>query len=99
MNTFKIPIIGLFILCLLLSPVTPAFASNMNDSKPSAEEMLVDVFLVRPLGLVTTVIGTGFFGISLPFSIMGGNTVDVFSQLVIGPAAFTFARPVGELDY
>ena len=80
---------------MCLSPAV--YASNADV--PSAEEMLVDVFLVRPLGIVTTLTGTGFFVASLPFTLMGGNTGDVFRQLVAGPARFTFTRPVGELDY
>jgi len=83
-----------FILCMF----SPVYADSTID-KPSAEEMLFDVFLVRPLGLITTVVGSGFFVVSLPFSVMGGNSMDVFGELVAGPAAFTFSRPVGELDY
>jgi len=74
-------------------------SDSFSDDKPSAEEMLVDVFLVRPIGIITSVMGTGFFIVSLPFSFLGGNTVDVFNELVAGPITFTFKRPVGELDY
>ena len=100
MNNFKKSIILILIVSLVLCLFTPAFASStVDNNNPSAEEMLFDVFLVRPLGLMTTIVGTGFFAVSLPFSIMGGNTGDVFGELVAGPAAFTFSRPVGELDY
>jgi len=88
----------ILIACFMLCTFTPAYASSSTD-KPSAEEMMFDVFLVRPLGLITTIMGTGFFAVSLPFSVMGGNTMDVFTELVAGPATFTFSRPVGELDY
>jgi hypothetical protein len=87
------------IISLIFCSFSPALASDVTDDTPSAEEMLVDVFLVRPLGLLTTVMGTGFFTASIPFSILGGNTMVVFGKLVIGPATFTFRRPVGELDY
>ncbi|MBF0449834.1 MAG: hypothetical protein HQK75_03960 [Candidatus Magnetomorum sp.] len=97
MKTIRTQIICLMVLGFLVCNVSPAFA--ITENKPSAEEMLVDVFLVRPLGLMTTLLGTGFFFVSLPFSLMGGNTVDVFGELVAGPATFTFQRPVGELDY
>jgi hypothetical protein len=88
----------MLVVSFVLCSFTPAFASTATD-KPSAEEMLFDVLLVRPLGLMTTIMGIGFFTVSLPFSVTGGNTGDVFGELVAGPAAFTFSRPVGELDY
>ena len=85
---------------LVISPMLSTLSmATTYDDKPSAEEMLVDVFLVRPLGMITTFLGCGFFAASIPFSFMGGNTVDVFGELVTGPATFTFFRPVGELDY
>jgi hypothetical protein len=98
MKVIKKIIMRMLVVSFVLCSFSPAFASTATD-KPSAEEMLFDVLLVRPLGLMTTVMGTGFFVVSLPFSVMGGNTVDVFGELVAGPAAFTFSRPVGELDY
>ncbi|KPA16107.1 conserved hypothetical protein, membrane [Candidatus Magnetomorum sp. HK-1] len=99
MKSIKIQIICALIFGLIAFNFSSVQASSGAEDKPSAEEMLVDVFLVRPLGLVTTLLGTGFFCISLPFSVLGGNTVDVFGELVAGPATFTFQRPVGELDY
>jgi len=98
MKNFQKIITLILIVSFMLCSFTPAFADDSTE-KPSAEEMLFDVLLVRPLGLMTTIVGTGFFTVSLPFSLMGGNTVDVFGELVAGPAAFTFSRPVGELDY
>jgi len=99
MKTIRKLIIVLLMCGLLISNVSPVLAAGETLDKPSAEEMLVDVFLVRPLGLVTTLMGTGFFAVSLPFSLLGGNTMDVFGELIAGPATFTFQRPVGELDY
>jgi hypothetical protein len=98
MKNFKKCISLILVVSFVLCTFTPAFASSTIE-KPSAEEMLFDVLLVRPLGLMTTVVGTGFFVVSLPFSLLGGNTGDVFGELVAGPATFTFSRPVGELDY
>jgi hypothetical protein len=98
MKTLKTYMTLMLVMSFVLCSFSPALATTTTD-KPSAEEMLFDVLLVRPLGLMTTIVGSGFFLVSLPFSVMGGNTVDVFGELVAGPAAFTFSRPVGELDY
>lgn len=69
-----------------------------NGPAPSAEAMAVDLVLIRPASLVATVVGTVFFVVSLPFSILGGNTDDAGRNLVLKPAKTTFIRPLGEFD-
>jgi hypothetical protein len=54
--------------------------------------------LVRPLGIVATVGGTVLAIVALPFSLLGGNTQEVFQYLVVKPAKFTFVRPLGDFD-
>lgn len=72
----------------------------VQDQEPrdqsTAEEMVADLVLLRPLGIVATVIGTAVFIVSLPFSVLGGNTKEAFHRLVIDPATFTFKRPLGK---
>ncbi len=91
--------------CLLLgigaSLITaPVRAGDTRDGgpAPSAEAMAVDLVLVRPASLVATVLGTVFFVVSLPFSILGGNVDDAGKNLVVKPAKTTFIRPLGEFD-
>jgi len=57
--------------------------------------MVADLVVIRPIGMVATVGGTAAFILALPFSIMGGNTGEVWDQLVVEPAQFTFSRPLG----
>lgn len=66
--------------------------------EPTATAMIADFALVRPLGIVATVLGTAFFVVTLPFSATGGNTKAVFDKLMAEPAKFTFARPLGVVD-
>jgi hypothetical protein len=61
--------------------------------------MLFDFFVVRPVGIVATAIGTVAFVISWPFSALGGNSGTASQKLVSEPAAYTFARPLGEFQY
>ncbi len=78
-----------------------AMAAGMYEdqgSERSAGAMMVDVLAVRPLGFVATVLGTGLFVVSLPFSALGGNVDEVAENLVVGPARFTFVRPLGEYE-
>lgn len=79
--------------------VTPGVSvADVTGEPPSATAMGFDVLLVRPLGLVSTVAGTGLFVVSLPFSILGMNTGEAAVRLVGEPARFTFVRPLGEFE-
>lgn len=85
---------------LLTSVGSVAMAQAHDPSyneEVSAEKMLADFFLVRPLGIAATIFGTVFFVVSSPFSTMGGNTQEVFEKTMAEPAAFTFKRPLGQL--
>lgn len=62
----------------------------------SAEAMIADFLVVRPLGIVATAVGAIFFVVSLPFSALGGNTKDAARKLIVAPAKHTFARPLGD---
>ncbi len=64
----------------------------------SAEAMVADVLVARPIGLVTAVIGSTIYVVSLPFSLLGGNEKQAREKLVKEPTAFTFKRPLGEFS-
>lgn len=64
----------------------------------TAEAMVADTLVARPIGLVTTVVGSALYVISLPFSLLGGNEKEARKRLVNEPAAFTFKRPLGEFE-
>ncbi len=69
------------------------------DGRPSAGAMAFDLLIVRPVSLVATVLGTGLFVLSLPLSIIQGETPSAPAQkLVVEPAKFTFDRPLGEME-
>ncbi len=81
---------------------SPALASEkqyVTGEDRNAASMMFDLVLLRPLGLVATVVGTAFFVVSLPFSILGGNTGEAANKLVVEPAKYTFSRPLGAEDY
>ena len=70
--------------------------SKTMDNNVSAEAMTADLLVVRPLGIVATVVGSAIFIVSLPFSALGGNTKTACRKLVQDPAKFTFKRPLGD---
>ena len=80
-------------------PVRPASAVDRQSVyRPSAEAMILDGLVYRPLALAGTIVGTGIFVITLPFSMLGGNVDEARETLVIEPAQDTFARCLGCID-
>lgn len=60
--------------------------------------MAADFVIARPLGLVTTLVGSAIFLAALPFEAMSGTVTDAASYLVEEPAKYTFTRPLGQLE-
>jgi uncharacterized membrane protein len=89
-----------FILIMSLGLVpfgSAALAEDQHDEEKGIQ-MAADILVVRPLGIVATVGGTVLAIVALPFSLLGGNTDEVFHYLVVKPAKFTFVRPLGDFD-
>jgi hypothetical protein len=79
----------------LAFPATGWSSTNTIEETPSALAMTGDAFFVRPVMLVTTVIGTVIFIVSSPFAALGGNIGESFEQLVGKPFETTFVRCLG----
>lgn len=93
-------IVALLMAVVLVGLFTvPAVASDDESNKDdtSAARMIVDAVVVRPLSLAVTVVGGGIFVLSLPFSLLGGNSHEAAQKLVVEPARYTFSRPLGEM--
>ena len=88
----------LLIIALVFIPFgTSALAAGQTlDEENSGALMTADLILVRPVGIVATVLGCAVFIVSLPFSLLGGNVKQASQKLVKEPASFTFVRPLGE---
>lgn len=86
---------------LLAGGAAQASDSSLSqvDEAPSAGAMAFDLLLVRPLGLVTTVLGTGIFILQLPFDLGSENSGSkAFDTLVAEPARYTFVRELGSTE-
>ncbi len=68
-----------------------------DDARPTGGKMLADAVMVRPFMLVSTVLTTATFIVTLPFSALGGNVGESAEKLVKEPAAYTFTRPLGDI--
>ena len=84
-------VLVLFVAIALLAASGPAFGGD-------AENIPVDVLIIRPIGLVGTVLGTALFIVALPFSIPSGSVKMTARKLIVEPFKYTFTRPLGEFD-
>ena len=86
------------VVALIAMPfATSALAQEYFETKePSGDAMLYDTIVLRPVGIVATVVGSVFWLISLPFSAAGDNVDTATEKLVKEPAKYTFDRPLGE---
>lgn len=83
------------LLSAFLAASFPSYASAGKE--PTGGEVTFDIILVRPLGVVSMALGTAIFVVGLPFTIPTWSVGVAAKRLIVEPARFTFARPVGEL--
>ena len=86
---------ALLVVCALIVSTAPAFAGEPKDGM----EIVADVLIARPVGLVAIVFGTAMYVVSLPFAIPGGSVEKAGKLLVADPFNYTFYRPLGDFDY
>lgn len=81
---------------LTVSSMMPSVSlASKVEGRPSGAEMAADAFLVRPVMLGGTVLGTGIYIVSLPLSLIGGNAGEAGEKLVVRPFKATFLRCLG----
>jgi hypothetical protein len=81
-----------------VSAVREASVLDLRKQEPRAETMILDLLVLRPFGLIGTAIGTAAFIVSLPFSLPTKSADEAAQKLVVDPAKFTFARPLGRVE-
>ena len=64
----------------------------------SAETIIADGLLLRPGGLLATVVGTAVFVVTLPFSIPTKSVDKAAQKLIVDPGRYTFVRPLGQVE-
>lgn len=69
--------------------------SEITDGSGGA--IIIDALFLRPAGFIGTVLGTVAFVVTLPFSAPTHSSDNAAKKLVVEPAKFTFARPLGQL--
>ncbi len=95
---FKKTMIILVVVAMISTPFgTVAIAEDQTVKKDSSpEEMIVDGLLLRPLGIAATGLGIACFIVTLPFSLITGQSNEAAKKMVGKPAKFTFQRQLGD---
>jgi hypothetical protein len=65
-------------------------------TKPTGTEIMFDLVIMRPLGMVGLALGTTLFVASLPFLLVTRSAENAADALVDEPFEFTFVRGMGE---
>lgn len=63
--------------------------------EPGYYAMIGDLVIARPLLAGVTAIGAAAFVVSLPFTLLAGNTGEAGRELVVRPGRATFVRCLG----
>ncbi|WP_430460907.1 outer membrane beta-barrel protein [Thalassolituus sp. LLYu03] len=78
----------------LIGASTLANAELIEES-PSAGAMVADAVLARPLYFVLSQAGALVYGVTLPFTLLGGNADEAAEALVVTPLQAAFVRCLG----
>lgn len=76
----------------------PAMAGDTqyhDEETPAAYAMVADAVIARPMLLAATVVGTGVFVLTLPFTLASGSVGKAGKALVVEPGEATFVRCLG----
>lgn len=86
------------LLALVLATLATSSAAGQADSGTGdrATDMVLDVVVMRPLGLAATLIGSVLTVVALPFTIPSGSVESSAHELIVKPAEYTFTRPLGD---
>jgi hypothetical protein len=97
MQSLKLLITSLSLAVFLtVSMPNTAFANEAGTEDGDDASIILDLLILRPVGLVATVGGVIIFVGSLPISLPTWSVGKAFRALVARPASYTFWRTLGE---
>ncbi len=103
-------ILALSLIAVVAVAPLPVYSQNTNlppDPTMSGdfwnqymgERIIVDVFILRPLGVVARAFGMAASIPAYPWAAMSNSTDRVCRELIQRPLDYTFKRPVGDIDF
>lgn len=111
-QVLSLVLVGTLIVALLTAPpadaqetAPPSPVSGSTDSTPNihkdppGELIIADVLIMRPLGIAACAIGLVGAIVAAPFSAATNSFDRVNRQLINVPFNYTFARPLGQMEY
>ena len=81
---------------LLVSAPNMALANERGTESGDDISIVMDLVILRPVGVIATAAGFLVFVGSLPISIPTLSVGKTFNALVVNPAHYTFVRELGE---
>jgi hypothetical protein len=97
MESIRKSIATLAVAALIAGTVpAPVMADTSGNEEGDDSAVVLDLAVLRPIGLVATIAGTAIFIVSLPISLPTGSVGKTFNSLVKQPAKYTFYRTLGE---
>ena len=92
-------LLSTLLFALLISMSSVSFAEyGYYDDEIDDQDIIVDLLLARPLGIVGSVAGLAVHGVGLLFSVPGENYAETAEILVEDPLNYTFNRPLGHFE-
>jgi hypothetical protein len=89
---------GVLTLALVVMPLPAVAQPDETVTGDKAADMVLDAVVMRPLGLVATVLGAALTVVALPFTIPSGSVEASARELIVTPAKYTFKRPLGDFS-
>jgi hypothetical protein len=80
----------------LMARAQETYTPQLMDNQPSGTEIILDIAVMRPLGMVGLVLGTTVFVAALPLLLVTGSAENAAAALVDEPFKFTFVRGMGQ---
>jgi len=99
MHTLRRAIVAISCAALMAGSAMAMAHDSFPSDGANPDGMLPDLFLVRPVGLVGTVLGSAVFLVALPFTLPTHTAGEAANSFVIRPFEYTFNRPLGDFDH
>jgi hypothetical protein len=77
----------------------PAIGQETYPGDTDSGAMAADLIFVRPVSLVSSVVGAAIFVVALPFTLPSQSTAEAGRALVTRPLEYTFNRRLGDFDH
>lgn len=90
--------LAVFAACVMfLAVASPAAAGARSQSTQANSPVVFDVLILRPIGFVTLVLGTGLFAVGAPIALLTrpGQVGVAADHLVVRPAKYLWKDDLG----